>query len=153
MKKFSFPFQRAMDWRERRAEQERSELERLHGMRNRIQESRYQLDRDLQDLGRQPDDEQVTTSEALHQLAAFSSSLKALDLRLRAEESRCVTAITQQQNKCTQADRDARLLSHLHDRSRRAWEYENARELEQIAADSWNAGYSRQAGQATKLSE
>ena len=147
MKKFKFPFQRAMDWRERRAEQEKSELDRLHGVRDQIQESRKSLEQDRLELSQDSGQMTCTTAEELHQIAAFSKNLHMLDLRLKAEENRCAAEIGKQRSKCTQADRDLKLLSHLHDRSRRAWEYETTRELEQVASDSWNAGYSRQLGQ------
>src|SRR4051794_4027377 len=146
MKRFHFPFQRAMDWREHRAEQERSELDRLNGVHDQLQESRKVIQNNKRELSAGAHDQDFITSDNLHQIAAFSRNLHMLDVRLKSEETRCAAEIRNQRTKCTQADRDVKLLSHLHDRSRRAWEYESARELEQVAADTWNASYSRQLG-------
>jgi flagellar biosynthesis chaperone FliJ len=146
MKKFQFPFQKAMDWRERCAEQSKSELEKLHGVREDLNHSRLNVRNELDRIGRQNGAQSCVTAEDLHQMAAFTTSLRNLDGRLKAEESQCALRIEKQQAKCIVADRDHKLLVQLHDTSHRRWSYEADREVEQVAADSWNAGRARELG-------
>lgn len=133
-----------MDWRERRAEQEKGELERLHGVRERLAQSRLGVKSELETLSRQAAGTEGTTAEALHQIASFSRSLLNLDGRLKAEESGCHAEIVTQREKCLTADRDHQLLVQLHQNKKQIWNYEANREIEEIAADSWNSGRARQ---------
>ncbi|MBC8164475.1 MAG: hypothetical protein H7Y20_01240 [Bryobacteraceae bacterium] len=148
MKKFHFPFQRAMDWREHRADLEKTELEKLHGVRDKLQSSRQSVKTELESIGRTAGTAVTTRAEDLHLLAAFSDSLRNLDQRLKSEAKLCAGEIVTQHEKCIKADRDHQLLTRLHDDSRRRWTYEADREVEQTASESWNAGWARTARQA-----
>jgi len=145
MKKFEFRLQSTMDWRERRAEQEKTELERLHSEQTRLRQSRESLQGELHTLSHQAHQQAVTTSEALHQMAMFSQSLHNLDLRLHSEEKHCGLQIVKQREKCVEADRNHKLLIHLRENRRQEWLTEFDREQEQNATESWNARRSREA--------
>jgi hypothetical protein len=143
VKRFEFTLQRTMDWRQRKAEVERSELERLHGVRSTLSESRSELRQELQELGHQRSKTQACSAEELHQHALFTRSLFNLDRRLAGEENVCDSNIESQVKKCVSADRDHRLLEKLRDKGHRLWLAACERETEETAAENWNSVHGR----------
>lgn len=143
MKRFEFRLQRTMDWREKKAEVEKSELERLHAVRNNLSESRTDVLGELQELGNQHSETTAFTAEELHRQALFTSSLHSLDRRLAGEEDRCHSSIDVQLKKCVSADRDHLLLEKLRDQGKRQWVAAVDRETEETAAENWNSVHRR----------
>jgi hypothetical protein len=145
VKRFEFRLQRTMDWREKKAEAEKSELERLHALRNKLCESRTDLREELQEIGSQHIQATAFTAEELHRQALFTSSLYHLDRRLAGEEDVCHQSIDVQLKKCVSADRDHRLLEKLRDQGKREWVAAVDRETEETAAENWNSVHRRKA--------
>lgn len=145
MKRFEFRLQRTMDWREKKAEIEKGELERLHAVRNTLAESRTDVREELQELGNRHVETTAFTAEELHMQALFTNSLFSLDRRLAGEEDRCHRDIDEQVKKCISADRDHRLLEKLRDRGKQLWVAAVDRETEETAAENWNSVHRRKA--------
>jgi hypothetical protein len=139
MKRFDFRLQRTMDWRQVQCDSERVQLERLHGQRREIAESRDAVQDELHGLANRNASAESCRAEDLHRQALFTRSLFNLDRKLSAQEDRCSDAIEQQVRKCVEADRAHRLLEKLRDAGKRKWSAELDREVEEIAAENWNA--------------
>ena len=150
MKRFEFSLQRTMEWRQRKAEAEKSELERLHGMRNALLESRSDVREELQQLGNQRSQAQACSAEELHQQALFTRSLYNLDRQLVDQQNACDSNIESQLKKCVSADRDHRLLEKLREKGRRQWLAAFDRETEETATENWNSVHGRRVPPPTK---
>lgn len=143
MKRFEFRLQRTMDWRQMKADVEKSELERLHGVRNHLTESRNEVQEELRELANQHTGAHAFSAEELHRQALFTHSLHNLDRRLSGEQENCHRKIETQLQKCVSADRDHRLLEKLRAAGHRQWTAAFDRETEETAAENWNSVHSR----------
>jgi flagellar export protein FliJ len=144
LKKFKFSFERAMDWREKKAEQERLELQRLNDVRTT-------LERRQDDLASAADQASRSLSEASHvsgadlrHTAAYLASVRTTAHDLQKLHAQCKSDIDVQTQRCLVADRDHKLLSRLKDQRFAAWQYEYNRESEQAAAEAWQAARLRE---------
>lgn len=135
MKKFAFPLERVLRWREQQAEVEEERLRALFSESARIRAG-------IADL----EDKRAAAERALVSFSiADSGQLAALDawrLHLRNEHARlegcaesCARGIHRQQQAVLEARRRHRLLERLRERVWRTWQSECDREQEQIAAD------------------
>lgn len=143
MKRFQFPFERVMEWRDRHAELQRAELQRLHGVRSELAESRTQIGVSIHDASTPPGEGGLTSGCDLQHLASYVQALRTQEQTLHAAQQECQTAIGSQTSACVEADRDYELLARLRDRKLATWKGEFHRESEQAAADNWMAGRSR----------
>jgi hypothetical protein len=144
MKRFDFRLQRTLDVRTLQSEKERSELERLHSERNKLSESRDSLRQQLQAA---VDEHSLSSTPRygsdLQQQAMFTLSLHRLDRRLAEQEATVDRAISAQREKCVTADRNRDLLEKLRDAEHHEWRKSVDSEIEQTAAEVWNAVYGR----------
>ena len=143
MRRFQFPFDRVMEWRDRRAESERLELQRLHTVRTSLASSRADIEAVVTSSRVVPTGSEVTSACDLQQLAAYLDGLRRQEQVLRAKEAECHQAVTRQTEVCVNANRDHKLLVKLRDRRLASWTSELDRETEHAAAESWLAGRAR----------
>ena len=143
MKRFDFAFERALEYREGQADQERMKLEQLHATRGQLENDRAGIASQIQTLSRSPLAEGITSSEDLRLLSSFVGALRQQESTLRHQTTQCEAHIEHQSGRCVVADRDHKLLARLREKKLAEWEYESAREIEQTATDLWLAGYVR----------
>jgi hypothetical protein len=143
LKRFVFPFERLMEWRERCAENERVKLQQLHGLRSNLAESRAQLDASILDASAPPEAGALAASADLQHLAGYVEALRLRERAVQTAQQDCHNAILTQTDSCLNADREHELLLRLRERKAAVWQHDFYRESEQTAADSWLAGRSR----------
>lgn len=143
MKKFRFTFQRAMEWRDRCAEQEKAELERLHAESAQIERSRLTLSSDIDLTSMHMASSSAMSAEELRQAAHFVRVLRAREKGLERQQWESGQRIKAQTQRCVDANRDHKLLEQLQQQQRSRWQYEVDRENEQLATENWLAAHSR----------
>ena len=144
MKKFNFPFERAMDWREKKAEQERLELQRLNSARNTLERRQEDLLAAAGEANRSLAEAAHVSGADLRHTATFLASLRTSAQDLQKLHQLCQSEIEAQTQRCLVADRDFKLLSRLRDQRFASWQYEYNRESEQTAAEAWQSARSRE---------
>jgi flagellar export protein FliJ len=144
VKKFNFGLQTVLDWRDRRAEQERNALECLHAKRNELERERSELSEQMASSHAAYAVTDSGSSEDLRHLAGFLEALRSREDRVRKNVAQCRANIGTQTGRCLEADRDHRLLVRLRERQFAGWRYELNRETEANVADSWMAGRVRE---------
>jgi flagellar export protein FliJ len=144
VKRFEFGLQKAMEWRERSAERERSELQRLHDNRNRLEQEREAVADEIALSQAAYASPEVASAEDLRHLAGFLNALRTREGRLRDSAAQCQTEIGTQTGRCLAADRDHKLLVRLRDRQWNVWQYEMNRQVEADAAESCTATRARE---------
>jgi hypothetical protein len=144
MKKFTFPFERAMDWREKKAEQERQELHRLNTLHSTLVQRQAEVASAAHQAAASLAEASHVQSADLRTTAAFVSSLRVSAAELERLKAECRSQIEAQTKRCVSADRDYKLLARLRDQRLGAWHYEYQRETEQAATEIWQAGRTRQ---------
>jgi hypothetical protein len=146
MKKFSFSYERAMDWREKKAEQERQELQRLHMLRSTLEQRKTDLASAVEAASSALAQAENISGTELRTNAAYLASLRTSALDLLSLQARCHSDIDAQTRRCVSADRDFRLLANLREQRFASWRYQCHREEEQTAAEVWQAGNTRRRG-------
>jgi flagellar export protein FliJ len=145
MAQFRFSLERIMRWRAIELAREEAQLQRLIQEQIRLQmlvatlgDERSKLETSLAGL---PD----LRGQDLRAMAAY-------DLRLRREignvmqaVARCERDLAAQKKKYNQAKQRLRLLEELKERNLKRWQYEQARELEALASESYLAAWNREA--------
>jgi flagellar export protein FliJ len=144
VKKFNFAFERAMDWREKKAEQERLELQRLNGVRTTLERRQENLVAAADEANRSLTEAGHVSGADLRNTAAFLASLRTSAHDLQKLHAQCQSDIEAQTQRCVVADRDYKLLSRLKDQRFASWKYEYNRESEQAAAEAWQSARSRE---------
>ena len=137
MKKFHFPLDRVLAWRQTLVRLEQVKLERL------FQELRQVQDQAALLLGEQESVERsvIHASSTLGlELAAFESFRKASATRsaaLKREGSACLEKIRSQREVISLKERNVRLLEKLREDRWRAWGLEENREVDQQAEEGY----------------
>jgi flagellar export protein FliJ len=144
VKKFSFSFERAMDWREKKAEQEQQELQRLNHMRTALEQRQDALKSAAVQASRSLAEASDVSGADLRNTAAFLASLRTTAHDLQKLHAQCQSEIDTQTERCLKADRDHKLLTRLKDQRFAAWRYEYNRESEQAAAEAWQSARLRE---------
>jgi flagellar biosynthesis chaperone FliJ len=143
LKKFSFSFERAMDWREKQAEQERHELQRLNAVRSSLEDRQVHVATVARETGSAIAVAPQVSGADLQRTAAYLTALRTSAQDLRALHAQCQTEIQTQTGRCVSADRDFKLLARLRDQRLAAWQYDYNRESELTATEVWQAGNNR----------
>jgi hypothetical protein len=132
-----------MDWREKKAEQERQKLQQLHTLRSTLEQQKADLACAVETAAAAlAASEQISASD-LRMNAAYLDSLRTSAHNLLNLQSRCHSDIDAQTRRCISADRDFKLLANLREERYAAWRYDCFREEEQTAAEAWQAGNTR----------
>jgi len=143
---FEFPLRRALEWRRTQLELEENKLRQLAATLEEMALAAVKLD--LVKSRAEQTVREASTVEAgdLWALAAYRQRLiaerQALDARRKACEQQCAA----QRQRVLEAQRQCRLLEKLAERRRAAWLREADRELENLASESYLAGWNRRAG-------
>ena len=143
MKRFHFPFERVMEWRDRCADAERVKLQRLHEVRSELDDARSRLDATISASRVRPHAGNQTNGSDLQQIAHYVQALRVQELAVHAKQQECQTDIARQTAACISANRDHKLLVRLRERRLASWQIGLDRETEHDAAESWLCGRSR----------
>jgi flagellar export protein FliJ len=149
VKKFQFPYQRVMEWRDRCAEQERHNLAQLHASRSRLERERESIEESIGRSHAAFASPTTSSAEDLRHLAAFVGALRTKEEAVKHHAAECQQHIEAQTRRCTEVSRDHELLVRLRARHATTWQAEFDKELEQGAADSWLSGRARQIARKT----
>lgn len=143
MKKFQFPYQKLMEWRDRQAEDEHNKLEQLHASRGRLERERQSLSDNIENSHAAFASATTSSAEDLRHLAAFVGALRTKEEVAKIRTAECEQRIDAQLRRCVEADRNHELLARLRERQISSWQYELDRETEQGATDSWLSAHAR----------
>jgi flagellar biosynthesis chaperone FliJ len=143
VKKFQFSYERLMDWRDRRAEQERLELQRLRQTGADLVQRRAELVSEMKSARSTLALGSALSGADLRQAAAFVTALQAQERAVQIQQTACAQAIEAQLQRCIEADRDYKLLGKVRDKRLAEWQVEYNKESEQAAEEAWQAGRTR----------
>lgn len=143
MAQFRFALDKILRWRAIELANEEAKLQRLiqerariNGMLNRVAAERSGLTGSIAVLpGLQGAD--------FRAMAAYSLRLRQHVEKLKDARTRIENGLAAQQKKYADAKRRLRLLEQLKERRIESWKYEEDRELETMAAESYLAGWNR----------
>jgi flagellar export protein FliJ len=133
-----------MDWREKKAEQERQELQRLNQVRSTLERRQDDVATAVHETSRSLAESPHVSGADLRNTAAFLAALRTSAQDLQKLQEQCQSDIHAQTQRCLVADRDYKLLSRLKDQRFARWQYEYNRESEQAAADAWQSARARE---------
>lgn len=136
MKAFRFNLQNVMEWHGRKAEAERSELERMRLAKHHAVQRREAIQGELRELGNALSRRPISAQE-LAQTASYQQVLAQQHRRLRDEVAQWDRRIEAQRQKCVESDRRFRLLEKFRERRLSEWQREFDAETESNAASSF----------------
>ena len=143
MSNFRFPLEKALAWRRTRLELAEARLEQQLASLTCIDRDRTELESE----GRRAEVEvralPQVAGEDLEALAQFRRRLQQRMAELAAKRVECLRELAVRQAAVLEARREFRLLERLREKRRAEWQAERDRELEQLAADCYLAGWSR----------
>jgi len=144
MERFHFPLEKVLRWRSLEFLREQEHLKRLINeqillqmLAAKLSAEKAQLDLSL---GTIPD----LRGEDLRGLSAFALRLRRKVEELAARRTRCERDLAAQQKKYNQAKQRVRLLEQLRATKLKNWKYQEAAELERLAAESYLATWNRE---------
>jgi flagellar export protein FliJ len=142
MKRFRFPLDTVLRWRETTLEQEEAKLQRLFLEQQRIALAIEQTRADGVAAEQAIRERREMVSTDLRSLAAFRLHLEDRRKTLTQRKAEQAALIEQQRQAVLEAERRFQLLVKLRDRRASEWQYEAGRETEALAQESflgrWN---------------
>ena len=139
MKRFQFPLDRVLAWRQTQADIEEAKLQGLMAKLKALRETAAALESGVaaaeQELAAEIGKRQTVNARELVQLANYRLGVRRDVLRLAAEQQQVQRGLEQQRAILTAARRKCRLLERLKQKARGQWEREYSRELESLAGD------------------
>ncbi len=147
MNAFRFPLQKALDLRQLQLNLEEAKFERATAGLAAIDR-----ERDIVVASRAAAEKQVRGSAAvagqdLAALGAFRHRLRAEEERIAVRRAHCERAREEQRQAMLEARRRLRLLERLKERRQAEWSAAAAKELEEIASESYSSQWVRSAQQ------
>ncbi len=143
MAQFRFSLERILRWRSIELAREQAQLQRLIQEQIRLQmfaaalgDERSKLE---SSLGVLPD----LRGQDLRAMAAYDLRLRRQIGNVAQATARCERDLTAQKARYNQAKQRLRLLEELRERNLKRWEYEQTREMEALASESYLAAWNR----------
>ena len=143
MQAFRFPLGRALAWRRAQLELEENKLRQIVAAREEMALEKVRLDLVKDRAEQAVRDAPAVEAGDLWALAAYRQRLIAEGRALEARRQTCEQHLESQRQRVVEAQRGCRLLEKLLERRRAQWRQESDRELENLAAESYLAGWSR----------
>ena len=146
MRAFDFPLRRALEWRRTQSELEENALRQLAAKLEELALAAVRLD--LVKNRAEAAVRQSATVEAsdLWALAAYRQRLLTEMRQLQQQRQEGDLQLAAQRQKVMEAQRRFRLLEKLEQRRHAEWQRQADREMENLAAESFLAGWSRRNG-------
>lgn len=145
MKRFQFAYERVLEWRDLRAEMERTELQRLRDVSTTLAGTQIRIQAEIEEAGFAGRSGDLRNGSDLHRMAEYVQALRLQERNVRTKQHECQSAIVKQTDTCVTADRDHKLLVRLRERNLACWQAEVDREAEDAATETWQAGRARRA--------
>ena len=145
MRTFEFPLRQALAWRRTQLETEENKLRQLAAKVEELTLAAVKVD---QVKGRAEQTVRGAVAVEAADLWAWAAYRQRLHAELKALAGRkreCEQQVAAQRERTREAQRQCRLLEKLEERRRAAWRIEADREVENLAAESFLALWSRQA--------
>lgn len=136
MKKFQFPLDRVLAWRQTQVRLEEAALDRLRGELDGIDRRRVELDQAVLEARDRLLGSASATGPEIAALEHYRAAATQQALRLAHERHEREQAALRQAAAVQERRREARLLERLRDRRWEAWRAQAAREWEQQAEES-----------------
>jgi flagellar export protein FliJ len=153
MTPFRFPLERVLDWRklQLRAEEEKlaaaqQKLEMVTQRLSALAAAELKSEMGLRKLP-------TVDGSELQTVAAFQARIRKMNHALELEKQQCEKQIVAQRTRLLKARKDFRILEKLRERRHEAWVYLTEREIESIAADSYNSKLARAKSEAADEAE
>lgn len=143
MKRFRFPLEAALEWREQRRAAEQARLEELSGQSRKLEDRRAAV---AHDWARSQHDVLAAAEVTAQELAALSDFRRTVDQetqRLARERERMDQAIRRQQQVLLEETRRVRLLEKLKQRRLEEWLRLTERAQEREATELYLAQWGR----------
>lgn len=143
MAQFRFALDKILRWRSIEVTGEEAKLQRLIQERNRIDAMLNRITGERSGLTRSISGLEGLQGADFRAMAAYSLRLRQTVEKLKEGRSRIEHGLAAQQKKYAEAKRRVRLLEQLKERRFERWKYEEDRQLEIMAAESFLAGWNR----------
>ena len=146
MERFHFSLERVKRWRSLELAAEQARLEHLVREQVRLQTLRAGLSAEKSrldaSLGALPE----LRGEDFRAVTAYTLRLRRQAEKLHDLQNRCERDVALQRQKFREAKQRFRLLEELRERRLATWRYEESRELESLASESYLANWNRDIG-------
>ncbi len=144
MGRFHFPLDKVMRWRALEFAVEQSKLKRLGQEQIRLQMQAAALGAERSKLFSCIETLPDPRGEDLRAMVGFSSGLRVRAQKLAEQRTRCEKDLAAQKQKYNEARQRLKLLEELRARKHAEWSYQQARELESLAAESYLSNWNRE---------
>jgi flagellar biosynthesis chaperone FliJ len=143
MKKFHFPLDRVLSWRQTQVRLAEAELGRLRAERTALDRQRAALTAATEEARREIAASAATTSAELAALEHYRRASAVQVTRCEQASLRLDAAIVQQTQIVLERTRQARLLEKLRETRLAGWKAAAGREIDQLAEESYLARLAR----------
>jgi len=143
MKKFSFPLDRVLTWRNTQTRLEEASLEKLRAELRALDQQRTEVDRLLVDARDSLLGSHSASSMEIAALEHYRAAAAQHVVRIAHDRAALEQKIAKQMTAVAERRRDARLLEKLRERRLAEWNVAADREVEQLAEESYMSKFSR----------
>jgi flagellar export protein FliJ len=143
MNAFRFPLQKVLDWRRTQLDMEEARLKQQIAALAGLERERSDLEAEGQRAETELRRWGNVAGADLAALGSFRLSVKAREREIEARHAQRQEAMKEQQARMLEARRRFRLLEKLKERRWTEWQAAQARELEELASDSYLAQWNR----------
>lgn len=143
MKKFSFPLDRVLAWRNTQTRLEEAALEKLRAELRALDQQRSDVDRLLIDARDSLLGSRSASSMEIAALEHYRAAAAQHVVRIAHSRAALEQKIAKQMTAVAERRRDARLLEKLRERRMAEWNVAADREVEQLAEESYLSKFSR----------
>jgi flagellar export protein FliJ len=141
---FHFPLDRVMRWRGIEFSLEQAKLKRLGQEQIRLQMQAAALGAEKSKLSTSLVTLPDPRGEDLRSMVSYGASLKRRAEKLTELRMKLDRELAAQKKKYNEAKQRLQLLEELRERKLTEWRYEQAKELEELASESFLAGWNRE---------
>jgi flagellar export protein FliJ len=144
MARFHFPLDKVLRWRIVELSAEEVKLKRLVQEELRIQSLRAAMSAERSKLASAPGTMPNVNGNDLRSITAYGLRLRREAENLAQHLVRCQGELAAQRKSYNEAKRRMRLLEELKKRKLEEWRYEQGRQLEELASESYIANWNRE---------
>ena len=144
MNAFRFPLQKVLELRRTQLELEEVQYRRQLAMLTDLDRERTELEAAGKIAERQIREWNPVAGSELEALGGFRLYVQRKDVEMAGARAECVKHLERQQAVMLEARRRLRLLERLKERRRAEWQAASEKELEELAAEAYQAKWRRQ---------
>ena len=137
MKKFAFPLDRVLSWRQSQVRLAEAELNRLRAEHNALATQRAELTADVEQARRELAVSSETTAVELGALEHYRRAAAGKAARLEQSQVQLRETISRQMQVVFERTREAKLLERLRETRLASWKSAAGREVDQLAEESY----------------